>query len=205
MSGVDAALAAKRPGRDFDVLIIGGSAGAFSVLRTLLPALRAPQLLAIVVLHQAPNGGDLANLFQGVAGLPCVTVEDKLPATPGSIYFAPAGYHLLIERDGTFALSVDAPVNWSRPSIDVSFDSAADVYGARLAALILTGASDDGARGMLNIRKVGGLTIAQDPAGAEVPLMPTAAIREAAPRAVLSIDQLSALFTSWSTPEASPA
>ncbi len=138
-----------KPGREFDVLIVGGSAGAFAVLRRILPALRHPQLVAIVVLHQAPNGGDHR------VALPWATpaclasrVEDKLAAAPGTIYFAPSGYHLLIERDGTFALSVDAPINWSRPSIDVSFECAAEVYGARLAGLLLTGASDDGARGL---------------------------------------------------------
>ena len=198
MTAPDAAVAGLRPGRDFDVLVIGGSAGAFAVLRAILPSLRAPELQTIVVLHQSPNGADLATLFDGVAGLPCVTVEDKLPATPGSVYFAPAGYHLLIESDGTFALSVDAPVNWSRPSIDVSFDCAAEVYGARVAGLLLTGASTDGARGLRRIRELGGIAIAQDPRDAEVPLMPTAAIREAGPRAVLSTDQLADLFAAWS-------
>ena len=198
MTAPDAALEGLRPGRDFDVLVIGGSAGAFAVLRTILPALSAAQLLTIVVLHQAPNGADLAALFDGVAGLPCVTVEDKLPATAGSIYFAPAGYHLLVESGGTFALSVDEPVNWSRPSIDVTFECAAQVYGARLAGLLLTGASSDGARGLRRIRALGGIAIAQDPRDAEVPLMPTAAIREAAPLAVLSASRLTELFAAWS-------
>jgi two-component system chemotaxis response regulator CheB len=93
---------------------------------------------------------------------------------------------------------VDAPVNWSRPSIDVSFDCAAEVYGARVAGLLLTGASTDGARGLRRIRELGGIAIAQDPRDAEVPLMPTAAIREAGPRAVLSTDQLADLFAAWS-------
>jgi two-component system chemotaxis response regulator CheB len=191
-------LAARVPGRDFDVLIIGGSAGGFSVLRAILPSLRCPPLVVIVVLHQASNGGDLAELFEGVAALPCVTVEDKLPAEPGAIYFAPSGYHLLIERNATFALSVDAPVNWSRPSIDVSFESAAQAYGARVMALILTGASDDGARGLAAIAAGGGTTLAQDPREAEVPLMPSAAIRQGAVREVLNPTQLKALFSAWS-------
>jgi two-component system chemotaxis response regulator CheB len=191
-------VAARRPGRDFDVLIVGGSAGAFAALRTMLPALGHPQLVAIVVLHQAPNGGDLAELFQSIAGMPCVTVEDKLTATPGTVYFAPSGYHLLVERSGTFALSVDAPVNWSRPSIDVSFDSAAEVYGPRLVGLLLTGASDDGARGLRTIAARGGMVIVQAPEDAEVPLMPTAAIRLGMPDAVLTIAQMTDLFAAWS-------
>lgn len=196
----DAALTALRPGQDFDVLIVGGSAGAFSALRAILPVLRHPQLVAIVVLHQAPNGGDLAELFDGVAGLPCVTVEDKLVAAPGAIYFAPSGYHLLVEQTRTFALSVDAPVNWSRPAIDVSFDSAAEVYGRRLAGLLLTGASEDGARGLRAIADRGGITIVQDPGDAEVSLMPTAAIRLGAPTALLTIAQIAELFAAWSEP-----
>lgn len=184
--------------RDFDVLIVGGSAGAFSALRLMLPALREPRLLVIVVLHQAANGGDLADLFEGVAGLPCVTVEDKLPAAPGAIYFAPSGYHLLIERGGTFALSVDAPVNWSRPSIDVTFESAAEAYGPRLAGLVLTGASDDGTQGLRAVAAHGGVTLVQDPRDAEVPLMPAAAIRGGTPDAVLTVQQLTQLFASWS-------
>ena len=191
-------LAARRPGRDFDVLIVGGSAGAFVALRSMLPALRHPQLVAIVVLHQAPNGADLAHLFESVAGMPCVTVEDKLPAAPGAVYFAPSGYHLLVERNGTFALSVDAPVNWSRPSIDVSFDSAAEVFGPRLMGVLLTGASDDGARGLRTIAARGGLVIVQAPEDAEVPLMPTAAIRLGMPDGVLTIAQLTDLFGAWS-------
>ena len=198
MSADEAALAALKPGRDFDVLVVGGSAGAFSALRLMLPALHCPPLIAIIVLHQPPNGGDLAKLFEGVAGLECVTVEDKLPASPGAIYFAPSGYHLLIERDGTFALSVDAPVNYSRPAIDVTFESASDVYGPRLVGLILTGASDDGARGLRAIAERGGIAIAQDPLEAEVALMPASAIRESSTRAVLKISELAALFSAWS-------
>jgi two-component system chemotaxis response regulator CheB len=198
MSGSGGTVTGLQPGRDFDVLIIGGSAGAFAVLRAILPELHQPQLAAIVVLHQAPNGGDLAGLFEGIAAMPCVTVEDKLPVEPGRIYFAPAGYHLLIERAGTFALSVDPPVNWSRPSIDVSFENAADVYGARLAGVVLTGASDDGARGLRTIRERGGIAIVQDPADAEVARMPSSAVREAAPRAVLSRRELAELFGAWS-------
>lgn len=186
------------PGRDFDVLAIGGSAGAFSALRSLLPTLTSPQLVAIVVIHQPPTGGDLAPLYTGVSALPCITVEDKQLAKPGAVYFAPAGYHLLVEKEGHFALSVDAPVNYSRPSIDVLFESAAEVYGSRLAALVLTGASDDGARGMKTIAACGGITLVQDPAEAEVALMPASALRMAQPLGVLKLAQISELFSAWS-------
>jgi two-component system chemotaxis response regulator CheB len=198
MSARPSRVAAVLPGRDFDVLVIGGSAGAFAALRTILPFLDCPQLTAVVVVHQAPHGGDLAALFNGIAALPCFTIEDKAPASPGAIHFAPAGYHLLLERDGHFALSVDAPVNYSRPSIDVLFESAADCYGARTAALVLTGANDDGARGLRRVAEAGGLAMVQDPGEAEVTLMPAAAARMAHPRAVLTLAQLVELFSTWS-------
>jgi two-component system, chemotaxis family, protein-glutamate methylesterase/glutaminase len=193
-----ARVAALQPGVDFDVLAIGGSAGAFAGLRSILPSLHHPQLVVIVLVHQAPHGGDLAELFQGFAGLPCVTVEDKMPAAPGAIYFAPAGYHLLTERTGHFALSVDAPVNYSRPSIDVLFESVAEAYGARAAALVLTGANDDGAQGLRTIGNRGGITLVQDPRDAEVSMMPSSAIRAIEPHAVLTLKQLAELFATWS-------
>jgi two-component system chemotaxis response regulator CheB len=186
------------PGRDFDVLVIGGSAGAFTALRSLLPTLTSAHLIAIVVIHQPPTGGDLAPLYTGVSALPCITVEDKELAQPGTVYFAPAGYHLLVEKEGHFALSVDAPVNYSRPSIDVLFESAAEVYGPRVAALVLTGASDDGARGMKTIAARGGITLVQDPAEAEVALMPASAVRMAQPLGVLKLAQIGELFSAWS-------
>ena len=198
MSTALAALTGLLPGRDFDALVIGGSAGAFTALRVILPALACPQLVAVVVLHQSPQGNDLGEIFAGVSALPCVTVEDKLPARPGAIYFAPAGYHLLLEREGHFALSVDAPVNFSRPSIDVTLETAAQVHGPRLVALILTGASDDGARGLQAVDRMGGIALVQEPTDAEVPLMPTAAARLTPPRAALRLTQLVELFTAWS-------
>ncbi len=193
-----ARVASLRPGTDFDVLAIGGSAGAFAALRATLPSLRHPQLVAIVLVHQPPHGGDLAALFQGVAGLPCLTVEDKMPAAPGAIYFAPAGYHLLTERGGYFALSVDAPVHYSRPSIDVLFESVAEAYGARAAALVLTGANDDGAQGLQTLASSGGITLVQDPADAEVSMMPSSAIRATQPHEVLTLAQIATLFAHWS-------
>jgi two-component system chemotaxis response regulator CheB len=187
-----------RPGRDLDALVIGGSAGSFEVLRRILPPLRTRDLVAIVVIHQSPNGGDIADAFRTIASLPCATVEDKQPVLPGTLWFAPPGYHLLVEREGCFSLSVDAPVNFSRPSIDVLFESAAEAWGPRLAGLVLTGANDDGARGLARIAECGGIGLVQDPADAEVALMPTAAQRMGRPRAVLDRAAIAGLFASWS-------
>jgi two-component system chemotaxis response regulator CheB len=202
VSSLPADVATLHPGRDVGALVIGASAGAFDALRRILPSLDCRSFPTIVVVHQPPQGSsNLAELFTGIAALPCAAIEDKDPAHHGTVYFAPAGYHLLVERDESFALSTEAPVNFSRPSIDVLFESAAEVWGARLAALVLTGANDDGARGLRCIGEAGGITLVQDPADAEVGMMPAAAIALARPRATLTLERLAALFAAWSQTE----
>lgn len=197
-------LSTRAPGdaRGLRALAIGASAGGFDALRQVLPALRTPSLTVIVVVHQLPHGSsNLASLFADIAALPCGVPDDKDPALPGVIHFAPAGYHLLVEREGYFALSLEPPVNYSRPSIDVLFESAADVWGPALAGLVLTGANEDGARGLKRIGEAGGLTLVQDPAEAEARTMPAAACAIAQPRAVMRLSELAALFRSWSAEE----
>ena len=103
--------------------------------------------------------------------------EDTETIRPGCVYMAPADYHLLVERDYTLSLSVDEPVNYSRPSIDVLFQSAAEAYGPALLGIVLTGASHDGSRGLVRIKEFGGITVVQDPSTAQASLMPSAAIR----------------------------
>ena len=115
---------------------------------------------------------------------------DKAPILGGRVYTAPANYHLLVEREGTISLSVSEKVNWSRPSIDVLFESAALVWRDALVAVILSGASADGAQGLNAVKAVGGRTIAQDPASAEIPLMPRAAIEAGAVDEVLQPAQI---------------
>jgi two-component system chemotaxis response regulator CheB len=113
------------------------------------------------------------------------------------VYFAPARRHLVVEHDGLFALSGDPLVNYSRPSIDVLFESAADTWGRRTVGIILTGANEDGARGLKAIGEAGGLTIVQDPEDADVPFMPTVAIRTAHPAAVLSLTSMARVLGAW--------
>ncbi len=159
-------------------LVIGGSAGALNVLRSILRGLPATlDLPVIIVLHlsaRAPDG--LPELFALDCALPVKQAEDKEPAMPGSVYLAPPGYHLLIESHRAFALSADPPVHFSRPSIDVLFESARDAYGQGLVAILLSGASADGAAAMQEIHAAGAVTIVQAPASAEAPVMPLAAL-----------------------------
>jgi len=131
----------------------------------------------VIVVHLLPGRPSLLAQVLGVrSALPVKEAEDQESARGGVVYVARPGYHLLIERDRTFALSVDEPVHHSRPAIDVLFESAADAYGARLAGVILSGANQDGARGLAVIKAGGGLTIVQSPQDAAAREMPDAAL-----------------------------
>ncbi len=183
-------------GDRFDAIVIGASAGGVEALCTLLPAL-PPQLKAavFVVLHQPPDRRSiLVDIFRRKCVLPVQEAEDKAPVMPGTIYFGPPNYHLLIERGCHIALSIDDLVQFSRPSIDVLFQSAADVYGPRLLGIVLTGWNEDGAAGLRAVREGRGITIAQDPQSAEAPVMPMAAIRLAEPDFVLNSQAIAELL-----------
>ena len=185
-------------GAGLRALLIGASAGAFEALRRLLPAVRARHVATVVLVHQNARGDSLMHeLFAQVAALPCVGIDDKDPVRPGHVHFAPPGYHLLIEREGHFALSLDPPVNFSRPSIDVLFESAADAFGEHVAALVLTGANDDGARGLGRVTARGGIGLVQDPQEAQHDAMPLAARRLGNPHAVLPLAKLTELLAGW--------
>jgi len=164
-------------------VVIGGSAGAIDALEEILPRLPASTPWPVfVVVHVAPHPPSLLpSLFGRRCALPVREPADKELVMPG-IWFAPADYHLLVERGGTFSLSVDAPVNHSRPSLDVLFESAADAYGSGLVCIVLTGASGDGANGAKAVRDAAGLVIAQDPATAEAAMMPAETIARARPQ-----------------------
>jgi two-component system chemotaxis response regulator CheB len=175
---------------------IGASAGGIDALFQLLEPLRPPARAPIlVVLHLAEDHESrLAQVFGHRTQLPAEEARPHAPVAGGTIYFAPPGYHLLVERDRSFSLSCDAPVNYSRPSIDVFLESCADAYGERLLAMILTGANDDGARGLAAVRASGGLAAVQEPSEALHPAMPEAAIRLADPHFVLPLAQLGSLL-----------
>jgi two-component system chemotaxis response regulator CheB len=173
-------------------LVIGASAGAVEALSIILPAVpKTSRIPIIVVVHLPPNRPSLLpELFSARCRVPVREPEDKEPASPGVIWFAPSNYHLLIERDHTFSLSVDEPVKFSRPSIDVLFESAADAYGEKLCGVVLSGANDDGALGACAIRNRGGLVVVQDPNSAEAREMPGSAIKLANPQLVASLSEI---------------
>jgi len=171
------------PGVGYDLVVVGTSWGGLAALKTLVGALPASFRMAVTLVQHRHKDSDhvLRALLQERSHLIVCEVEDKMPLEEGHIYVAPPDYHTLIEP-GHFALSTEAPVRFSRPSIDVTFNSAADAYGHRVIGIVMTGANTDGALGLRRISDLGGLAIIQDPKTAESPTMPEAA-QKAVPRA----------------------
>ena len=198
-----------------EAIVIGASAGGVQALLQLLRGLPAGYRLPIIAVLHLPKGQEshLAEVFRPQLKLPVCQVQDKQPVEPGQVYFAPPDYHLSIEREHlsimrdrlsielsqgsikrrcSFSLSCEEPVLYSRPAIDMLFSSAADAYGPALAAIVLTGASHDGAQGLANVKAAGGLTLVQDPAEAESATMPQAAIESCQPNHILNLQGLHA-------------
>ena len=175
-----------------DAIAIGGSAGAVEAVGKLLEGLPAEFKPSVLVVIHVP--ADRPSLLASVLGQRCRRpvreALDKERVEPGVIYVAPPDYHLLVETAGALALSRDEPVAFSRPSIDVMFESAAEAYGARLLGIVLSGANADGAAGLAAIRKAGGRAWVQDPADAMAATMPAAAIAQAGADAVLPINDM---------------
>ena len=177
------------PGVGYDIVVVGTSWGGLAALRTLVAGLPDSFQMAVTLVQHRHKDSDhlLRTLLQERSTLRVFEVEDKMPLEHGHIYVAPPNYHTLIEP-GYFSLSTDAPVRFSRPSIDVTFASAADSYAHRTVGIVLTGANDDGAEGLRRISDRGGMAIVQDPDTAESRPMPAAA-RKAVPRArVMTLD-----------------
>ena len=174
-----------------DVIVMGASAGGLEALRFLITDLPESLRTPIAVVLHLPEHSEIR--FSAL--FPSRTYQvreavDKLKAEPSHLYFAPPGYHLLIEKNFTLSLSQDDPVNYSRPSIDVLFESAAQACGKRLIGILLTGANQDGAEGLFAIHQAGGKTIVQDPKTAQVPTMPEAAMSLFQPDHVLSLEKI---------------
>jgi two-component system chemotaxis response regulator CheB len=193
----------------YELIVIGASWGGLQALETLLGGLpegfRTPIAIAQ---HRAVDSGSgvLSEMIGRHVGRVDDVCEagDKDPIEPGRVYLAPPDYHLLVEADG-FALSTEAAVQYSRPSIDVLFESAADVYADRLIAVVLTGANEDGADGIRRVRRRRGMTIAQDPRTAERATMPAAAIATGDVQHVAPLEEIAPLLVRLTANERSPA
>lgn len=173
-----------------EAIVIGGSAGAVQVLRQILIPLKV-DLPVVVVIHLSPTReSSLPTLFAHDCKMRVAEPFDKEHVAPGTIYFGPADYHLMIEGGHTFALSVGPRVYHSRPSIDVLFESAAEAFRERLVGLVLSGANRDGATGVAAIRDKGGLVLVQDPSSSESEEMPRAAIQAASPQFIGPPEQI---------------
>ncbi len=186
--------AVSEPCSDVRFVVIGASAGGVEAVGRLLQALPPTSRVAFaVVLHVPPDRpSQLAELFAERCVLAVKEAEDKEIIVPGMVYVAPPNYHLLVEPDGSFSLSLEDAVLYSRPSIDLLFESAAYAYGNGLLGIVLTGASNDGAHGLAKVRSLGGRAWVQDPASARSRIMPQAALDLAHPHRVLDLKTLAA-------------
>ncbi|WP_188689458.1 chemotaxis protein CheB [Silvimonas amylolytica] len=161
-------------------ILIGGSAGSVEALGQILPALPADFAAAVVIVVHLPANSPslLVDIFAQRMALPVAEVHDKVQLVPGHVYFAPPDYHVLVEPEGELTLNDDPPLHFCRPAIDLLFESGADALGKKAVGVLLTGANHDGAAGMAALAAAGAMTIVQDPADAQVPLMPSSALKK---------------------------
>lgn len=192
----------ERRANEFEAVVVGVSAGGFKALKELLGGLPADfPLPVLIVQHLAPTSGpDFAELLDNVCPPKVKEADEGEFAAPGTVYLAPANYHLLLEKDGSLSLSTDPAVSYSRPSIDVLFESAAEACGAALIGIVLTGANYDGSAGLERVKALGGFTIVQDPNDAEVNCMPQSALERSPPDRVLPLGKIAALLRKLAGP-----
>lgn len=182
----------------FKVVVVGGSAGSLEVILNMIRAIPArPNAVFIFIIHRKNDkDSNLESLFSYKTELPVREVEDKDPILPNHMYIAPPDYHLLIETEDNFSLDSSEKIHFSRPSIDVTFESVAEAFGPRVVGILLSGANADGAQGLLRIKQRGGLAIVQDPEDSEIGFMPQQAINIGAHDKVLNINNLIAFIKS---------
>ena len=184
--------------RTYQAIVLGASAGGMKVVKELVTALPEDfSLPLIIVQHIADtSNSEWPVLLNGYSKVRVKEADEKELIEPGTVYMAPPNYHLLVEPDHTFTLTVDVRVNYARPSIDVLFETAAEAYKETLIGIVCTGANFDGAKGLAHIKELGGLTIVQDPQSAESAAMPQAAIQATDPHAILDFNGIVKLVTS---------
>jgi two-component system chemotaxis response regulator CheB len=180
-------------------IVIGGSAGSLEVLLKVLPALDPDLNFPIIIVIHRKHGADslLPELLSGRTSLMVKEVDEKELILPGTIYIAPSDYHLLIEQDYTFSLDYSEKVNYSRPAIDVTFQTAAEVYQEGLACLLLSGSNSDGVDGLKSVKIWGGKTLIQDPKSAQVPYMPAQAEKHVKIDFILPVDSIAEFINLW--------
>ncbi|WP_343706055.1 chemotaxis protein CheB [Flavobacterium sp.] len=174
------------------VVIIGGSAGSLQALLQILPFIEKPISFAVVIVVHRKNSDEqtLESLIALKSKIIVKEVEDKVKLESGFLYIAPSNYHLLFEKDGTLSLDTSEKVNYSRPSIDVSFESAAEIYSEHLVGILLSGSNSDGTIGLRAIQAAGGISVVQNPLSAEMPFMPNNAILHTVPDFVLKTEEI---------------
>lgn len=179
-----------------DAIVVGASAGGVSALLAVFGALPADYTIPLLCVLHLPDGrhSQLAEVFSRRLQRPVQEARDKEPVRPGMIYVAGPSYHLSVERDRSLSLSQEDRVHFSRPSIDILFESAADAYGEGLVGVLLTGANEDGARGLARIKHNGGTTVIQDPHEAQVAVMPEAALALHRPDHILPLNGIGQLL-----------
>jgi len=180
------------------VVIIGGSAGSLNALMQILPDLSQLNGFAVVIVLHRKSTDDqtLEELIALKSSITVKIVEDKVPLVPGYIYVAPSNYHLLFEKNDTLSLDISEKINYSRPSIDVSFESASEIYGEALVGILLSGSNTDGTYGLKAIKAAGGTIVVQNPTVAEMPFMPHNAILNTNPDFVLDNQEILKLLRS---------
>ena len=195
---------AQTPAVGYDLVVVGTSWGGLAALRTFVGGLPNSFRMAITLVQHRHKDSDhlLRTLVQEQTTLQVHEIEDKMPLEAGTVYIAPPDYHTLVEP-GHFSLSTEGPVRYSRPSIDVTFLTAADSYGHRTVGVVLTGANADGSEGLRRISDRGGLAIVQDPATAESILMPTAAVKSVPRARIMTLAEMTKFIGSLpaGTPE----
>jgi two-component system chemotaxis response regulator CheB len=181
-----------------DILLLGGSAGSFKPLFQVVKSFPANlNKTVVIVIHRKRNFlSEIESLFAQNSQMLLKEISDKDRIKRNTVYIAPANYHVLIEKGGYFSLDVSEPVWYSKPAIDVTFESAADAYDKHCTAVLFSGANQDGAQGMLDLRNAGSLTIAQHPDDAEMPEMPRSAININAVDYVLRTNEIFELLHS---------
>jgi two-component system, chemotaxis family, protein-glutamate methylesterase/glutaminase len=181
--------------RRYELLVIGGSAGSLAMVLQVLPFLKKEMNIAVIIIFHRKQSDDdtlIVNMLSSRTEFFVKEADDKDEIVPGTIYIAPSDYHVLIEKNKMLTLDASEKINFSRPSIDVSFESAADVYGSKLACMLLSGANADGVQGLKTAKDLGALIIVQDPASAEMPYMPREAIENVPVDLQLSYTNLAA-------------